>query len=102
MGVADRTATEIHPFKMDFKILAVFLFAFAAAAEASVISDFLRPVAYAALEDVAESDWDKESSAVVQKEEEEEDTELVEEDAGEERSFPDAAFAHLAGLDRRQ
>ena len=44
-----------------------------------------RPVAYAALEDVAESDWDKESSAVVQKEEEE-DTELVEDEEGKESS----------------
>ena len=67
---------------MDFKILAVLLFAFAAV-EASVLSDFLRPVAYAALSDVAESDWD-EASSVVQKEEEDEDTELVEEEAGKE------------------
>ena len=68
---------------MDFKILAVLLFAFAAV-EASVLSDFLRPVAYAALSDVAESDWDEEASSVVQKEEEDEDTELVEEEAGKE------------------
>ena len=45
-----------------------------------------RPVAYAALEDVAESNWDKDSSAVVQKEEEE-DTELVEDEEGKEREF---------------
>ena len=32
---------RIHPFKMDFKILAISVFALAAA-EASVISDFLR------------------------------------------------------------
>ena len=46
----------------------------------------VRPVAYAALEDVAESDLDKDSSAVVQKEEEE-DTELVEDEEGKEREF---------------
>ena len=38
-------------------------------------------MAYAALGDVVDSDWDKDSS-VVHKEEEEEDTELVEEEAG--------------------
>ena len=38
-------------------------------------------MAYAALEDVAESDWNKGESSVVQKEGEE-DTELVQEKAG--------------------
>ena len=38
-------------------------------------------MAYAALGDVVDSDWDKDSS-VVHKEEGEEDTELVEEEAG--------------------
>ena len=42
-------------------------------------------MAYAALEDVAESDWD-EASPVVQKEGEEEGKELVEEEAGKESS----------------
>ena len=42
---------------------------------------FVRPVAYAAPEDVAESDWNKRESSVVQKEREE-DTELVQEKAG--------------------
>ena len=46
---------------------------------------FVRPVAYAALSDVAKSDWD-EASSVVQKVEEDEDTELVEEAAGKESS----------------
>ena len=42
-----------------------------------------RPVAYAALEEAAETDWDKDSS-VVQKEDEE-DTELAEKEAGIEK-----------------
>ena len=46
---------------------------------------FVRPVAYAALSDVAKSDWD-EANSVVQKVEEDEDTELVEEAAGKESS----------------
>merc|ERR1712037_146602 len=96
-AVSNRTGKEaqIIPFKMDFKLLAMLLFT-VAAAEASVISDFLRPVAYAALGDVVDSDWDKDSS-VVHKEEGEEDTELVEEEAGEERAMEGAAFMHLQG-----
>merc|ERR1712037_677692 len=77
-------------FKMDFKVLAMLLFAIAAA-EASVIKDLLRPVAYAELGDDVDSDWDKDSS-VVHKEEEEEDTELFEEEGGDERAMEGAAF----------
>ena len=43
-------------------------------------------MAYAALEDVAESDWDKGESSVIQKEGEE-DTELVQEEAGNFKHF---------------